>query len=148
MAIVGRPNVGKSSLLNALLGRDRAIVSPHPGTTRDTIEDALDIEGLLLRIIDTAGIRAATDAIEQEGVRRAREAIERAELLMLVFDGSTALTADDHLVLTETAGKPRVLVRNKSDLPACWAPEDLAPLAPATRRPRRLCPAGGGIGGA
>ena len=125
MAIIGRPNVGKSSLLNALLGRDRAIVSPHPGTTRDTIEDALDIEGLLLRIIDTAGIRATTDAVEQEGVRRAREAIERAELLLVVFDGSTALTVDDHLVLTATAGKPRVLVRNKSDLPACWAPETL-----------------------
>src|SRR5712691_2169918 len=124
-AIIGRPNVGKSSLLNTLLGRDRAIVSPHPGTTRDTIEDALDIEGLLLRIIDTAGLRITTDAIEQEGVRRARDAIERAELLLVVFDGSTALTVDDHLVLTATAGKPRVLVRNKSDLPTCWVPEAL-----------------------
>ena len=124
-AIIGRPNVGKSSLLNALLGRDRAIVSPHPGTTRDTIEDALDIEGLFLRIIDTAGIRATMDAIEQEGVRRAHDAIERAELLLVVFDGSTALTVDDHLVLTATAGKPRVLVRNKSDQPACWVPEAL-----------------------
>jgi len=124
-AIIGRPNVGKSSVLNALLGRDRAIVSPHPGTTRDTIEDALDIEGLLLRIIDTAGIRATTDAVEQEGVRRARDAIERAELLLVVFDGSTALTVDDHLVLTATAGKPRVLARNKSDLPTCWVPEAL-----------------------
>lgn len=124
-AIIGRPNVGKSSVLNALLGRDRAIVSPHPGTTRDTIEDALDIEGLLLRIIDTAGIRTTTDTIEQEGVRRARAAIERAELLLVVFDGSMALTVDDHLVLTATAGKPRVLVRNKSDLPTYWAPEAL-----------------------
>ncbi len=119
-AIVGRPNVGKSSVLNTLLGRDRAIVSPYPGTTRDTIEDALDIKGVLLRIIDTAGIRVTVDAIEQEGVRRAREAIERAEFLLLVFDGSTALTADDHLVLAETVGKPRVLVRNKCDLPVCW----------------------------
>jgi tRNA modification GTPase len=124
-AIIGRPNVGKSSLLNALLGRDRAIVSPHPGTTRDTIEDTLDIEGVLLRITDTAGIRATTDAIEQEGVRRAREAIERAELLLLVFDRSMALTADDHLVLAETVGKSRVLVRNKCDLPVGWTPEAL-----------------------
>jgi len=124
-AIIGRPNVGKSSVLNALLGRDRAIVSPHPGTTRDTIEDALDIEGVLLRIIDTAGIRVATDAIEQEGVRRARQAIERAELLLLVFDGSMGLTVNDHLVLVETVGKPRVLVRNKCDLPVCWTPEAL-----------------------
>src|SRR2546430_3362739 len=124
-AIVGRPNVGKSSVLNALLGRDRAIVSPHPGTTRDTIEDALDIEGVLLRIIDTAGIRTTVDTIEQEGVRRAREAIERAELLLLVFDGSTALTADDRLVLAEAVGKPHVLVRNKCDLPVCWTPAAL-----------------------
>ena len=124
-AIIGRPNVGKSSVLNALLGRDRAIVSPQPGTTRDTIEDALDIAGVLLRIIDTAGIRATVDAIEQEGVRRARGAIERAELLLLIFDGSTALTADDHLVLAETVGKPRVLVRNKCDLPGCWLPAAL-----------------------
>ncbi len=125
-AIIGRPNVGKSSLLNALLGRDRAIVSPHPGTTRDTIEDALDIDGILVRIIDTAGLRVSTDAIEQEGVRRAREAMARAELLLVVFDGSTALTADDHLVLAETAGKPCVLVRNKGDLPAAWTQGDLA----------------------
>jgi tRNA modification GTPase len=125
IAIVGRPNVGKSSVLNALLGRDRAIVSPHPGTTRDTIEDALDIEGILLRIIDTAGIRTTVDAIEQEGVRRAREAIVRAELLLLVFDGSTALTADDHLVLAESVDKPCVLVRNKCDLPVCWTPAAL-----------------------
>jgi tRNA modification GTPase len=124
-AIVGRPNVGKSSVLNALLGRDRAIVSPHPGTTRDTIEDALDIAGVLLRIIDTAGIRATVDTIEQEGVRRAREAIERAELLLLVFDGSTPLTADDYLVLAETVGKQRVLIRNKCDLPGCWTPAAL-----------------------
>jgi tRNA modification GTPase len=124
-AIVGRPNVGKSSVLNALLGRDRAIVSPHPGTTRDTIEDALDLGGVLLRIIDTAGIRATVDALEQEGVRRAREALERAEFLLLVFDGSTALTVDDHLVLAETVGKPRVLVRNKCDLPVCWTPAAL-----------------------
>jgi tRNA modification GTPase len=124
-AIVGRPNVGKSSVLNALLGRDRAIVSPHPGTTRDTIEDALDIAGVLLRVIDTAGIRATVDPLEQEGVRRAREAIARAECLLLVFDGSTPLTADDYLVLAETVAKPRVLIRNKCDLSSCWTPAAL-----------------------
>lgn len=132
VAIVGRPNVGKSSLLNALLGRDRAIVSPHPGTTRDTIEDALDIQGVLVRIIDTAGMRTATDAIEQEGVRRAREAVQQAELLIVVLDGTTALTAEDVLVLTDTAHKPRLLVRNKCDLPAQWSLQDLAPLVPET----------------
>lgn len=132
VAIIGRPNVGKSSLLNALLGRDRAIVSPHPGTTRDTIEDALDIQGVLVRIIDTAGMRTATDVVEQEGVRRARDAVQRAELLIVVLDGNTALAAEDVLVLTDTAHKPRLLVRNKCDLPAQWSLEDLALMAPET----------------
>lgn len=126
VAVVGRPNVGKSSLLNALLGRDRAIVSPQPGTTRDTIEEELSINGVLVRLTDTAGLHTATDLIEQEGMRRARTAVERAELLIVVLDGSTALTADDLLVLAETAEAPRLLVRNKCDLPASWAAADLA----------------------
>ena len=124
-AIIGRPNAGKSSLLNALLGRDRAIVSPQPGTTRDTIEAELDLDGVLLRIIDTAGIRSTEDVIEQEGVRRAREVVERAELLIVVLDGSAALLPDDRVLLTETAAKPRVLVRNKCDLPWRWCEADL-----------------------
>ena len=109
VAVVGRPNVGKSSLLNALLGRDRAIVSPLPGTTRDTIEEELSIDGVLVRLTDTAGLHTAADMIEQEGMRRARTAVERAELLIVVLDGSTALTADDLLVLAETAEAPRLL---------------------------------------
>lgn len=121
IAIVGRPNVGKSSLLNALVGRDRAMVSPQPGTTRDTVEAELNLNGLLLRVIDTAGIRTTHDAIEQEGVRRARDVVARAELLVVVFDGSMALTADDYQLLTETAAKLRVLVQNKSDLQPCWS---------------------------
>jgi tRNA modification GTPase len=133
VAIVGRPNVGKSSLLNILLGRDRAIVSPHPGTTRDTIEEALEIQGLLVRVIDTAGMRLATDVLEQEGVHRARQAVERAELLLVVLDGSTALTAEDALVLDATGHKPRLLVRNKCDMPACWSIVDLQHLTPVSR---------------
>ena len=129
MAIVGRPNVGKSSLLNALLGRERAIVSPDPGTTRDTIEAALDLHGLLLRIVDTAGIRTSADAIEQEGVRRAREMVEQADLLLVVLDGTTALTADDRGLLAATATKPRLLVRNKCDLPCHWSPQELEHIA-------------------
>lgn len=120
-AIVGRPNVGKSSLLNALSGCDRAIVSPHPGTTRDTIEVALEMGGLLLNVVDTAGIRGAVEAIEAEGVRRARRAVETAELLIVVFDGSSDLSDDDHEVLAATSGKPRVLVQNKGDLPCKWS---------------------------
>lgn len=126
VAVVGRPNVGKSSLLNALLGRDRAIVSPQPGTTRDTIEEELSIDGVLVRLTDTAGLHTATDLIEQEGMRRARTVVERAELLIVVLDGSTALTADDLLVLAETTEAPRLLVRNKCDLPMSWTTADLA----------------------
>jgi tRNA modification GTPase len=124
-AIVGRPNVGKSSLLNALTGRDRAIVSPQPGTTRDTIEVSLDVDGLLLRIIDTAGIHASPDLVEQEGMRRARQVMDEAELVIVVLDGSDALTDDDRALLTETAARLCILVRNKSDLPARWSAAQL-----------------------
>jgi tRNA modification GTPase len=125
-AVLGRPNVGKSSLLNALTGCDRAIVSPHPGTTRDTVEAALQVGGLLLRVVDTAGIRMTADAVEWEGVRRARKVAEEAELLLVVLDRSEDLTEDDRMLLAETAGKPRILVCNKCDLPARWSPEKLA----------------------
>lgn len=120
-AIVGRPNVGKSSLLNALVGRERAIVSPRPGTTRDTIEAELALDGLLLRVIDTAGIHTTHDDVEREGVRRARDVVAQAELLVVVFDGSMALTPDDDALLMATAAKPRVLVQNKCDLQPCWS---------------------------
>ena len=130
VAVVGRPNVGKSSLLNAMLGRDRAIVSPQPGTTRDTIEEELNIGGVLVRLTDTAGLHSATDLIEQEGMRRARTVVERAELLIVLLDGSVALTADDHLVLAETAYSPRLVVRNKCDLPPSWTASDLTESGP------------------
>ncbi|MDE0207089.1 MAG: tRNA uridine-5-carboxymethylaminomethyl(34) synthesis GTPase MnmE [Candidatus Tectomicrobia bacterium] len=125
VAVVGRPNVGKSSLLNAMLGRDRAIVSPQPGTTRDTIEEELTVGGVLVRLTDTAGLHGAADVIEQEGMRRARSAVERAELLIVVLDGSVALTAEDRMVLAETADAPRLVVRNKCDLPPSWSAADL-----------------------
>jgi tRNA modification GTPase len=125
IAIIGRPNVGKSSLLNALLGRDRAIVSAIPGTTRDTIEAALDIDGLLLRIVDTAGIRVTSEALEQEGVQRARAAMSQADMLLVVLDGSALLTADDYALLMETAAFRRIVVQNKCDLPARWSTDDL-----------------------
>ncbi len=116
-AIVGRPNAGKSSLLNQLLGRDRAIVSPQPGTTRDTIEETANIRGLPVVFVDTAGLREARDEIEAEGVRRSRQSIEHADLILQVLDGSAPLTAADEAFLTEFAGKRRILIRNKSDLP-------------------------------
>jgi len=116
-AIIGRPNVGKSSLLNQLLGRDRAIVSPIPGTTRDTIEETANIRGLPVVFVDTAGLRESTDTVEMEGVRRSRQTFESAELILHVLDGAEPLTTADQNYLAEFAGKKRILIGNKSDLP-------------------------------
>jgi tRNA modification GTPase len=128
-AIVGRPNSGKSSLLNQLLGRDRAIVSPIPGTTRDTIEETANVRGLPVVFIDTAGLREARDEIEIEGIRRSRESLARAELILHVLDVNQPITAEDENYLTEFAGKKRILVRNKMDLPIrCELPSGLAPV--------------------
>jgi len=116
-AIIGRPNAGKSSLLNQLLGHDRAIVSPIPGTTRDTIEETANIRGLPVVFVDTAGLREAGDEIEIEGIRRSRESLRKAEFILHVFDMSEPLTDADRSYLAEFAGKKRILVRNKLDLP-------------------------------
>jgi tRNA modification GTPase len=116
-AIVGRPNAGKSSLLNQLLGHDRAIVSPIPGTTRDTIEETANIRGLPVVFIDTAGLREARDEIEAEGIRRSRESLAKAELILHVLDAGELLTVADEIYLAEFASKKRILVRNKTDLP-------------------------------
>lgn len=116
-AIVGRPNVGKSSLLNQLLGQERAIVSPIPGTTRDTIEETANVRGLPVVFIDTAGLREAGDAIEQEGIRRSHESVARAELILHVLDGSETMTDEDRRYLGEFAGKKRIVIRNKMDQP-------------------------------
>ena len=116
-AIIGRPNAGKSSLLNQLLGHDRAIVSAIPGTTRDTIAETANIRGLPVVFIDTAGLREARDEIEVEGVRRSRQTLQQAELILHVLDVSEVLTDADEAYFTEFAGKKRILVRNKMDLP-------------------------------
>jgi len=117
-AILGRPNVGKSSLLNALLGYDRAIVTDVAGTTRDTVEEKAVVGGVLLRLIDTAGIRDAGDAVERIGVERAMDAASRAELALLVLDGSQPLTDEDEAAIAAAGGSRRLLVLvNKSDLP-------------------------------
>jgi tRNA modification GTPase len=116
-AIIGRPNAGKSSLLNQLLGRDRAIVSPIPGTTRDTIEETANIRGLPVVLVDTAGLREAGDELELEGIRRSRQTLRQAEFVLHVFDVSGPLTQADANYLAEFAAKKRILVRNKIDLP-------------------------------
>lgn len=117
-AIIGRPNAGKSSLLNELLGHDRAIVSPIPGTTRDTIEETANIRGLPIVFIDTAGLREGTDEIEIEGIKRSRTSLERAELILHVLDNSEPLTESDATYLQEFSKKKRIIVRNKVDLPS------------------------------
>ena len=113
--ILGRPNVGKSSLLNALLGEARAIVTELPGTTRDTIEENLVIDGVPIRIVDTAGVREVDDVVEAEGVRRAREKCLTADVVLLVVDGSKPLTPDDDLALAACQDRNVILVVNKSD---------------------------------
>jgi tRNA modification GTPase len=117
VVIAGRPNVGKSSLLNRLLGEKRAIVTPIPGTTRDFIEEALDIGGIPVRLTDTAGIRPPEDAIEQEGVDLLWERLETADAVLVLLDGSSDLTDEDRELLAKMQAKPMIPVINKSDLP-------------------------------
>lgn len=116
--LLGKPNVGKSSLLNALLGYDRAIVTAVAGTTRDTVAETVRLNGLLLRLTDTAGIRTADDEVERQGVERSLAAAREAELALLVLDGSAPLTAEDERVAAAALAAPKhITVLNKSDLP-------------------------------
>lgn len=115
-AIVGRPNVGKSSLLNALLNFDRAIVAEVPGTTRDIIEEAVNVRGIALNIMDTAGIRSHGDVVELEGIRRTKAALAGADLVLAVFDGSMELTGEDLETVEAVKGKKIIPVVNKRDL--------------------------------
>jgi len=115
-ALLGRPNAGKSSLLNALVGYDRSIVTETAGTTRDTVEESALLGGVRLRLVDTAGVRETEDAIEREGVERSISAAEQADLLVCVFDGSRAWSDEDARVLNAARGKCAVALVNKSDL--------------------------------
>ena len=117
MTILGKPNVGKSSLFNRLLASERAIVTDIPGTTRDILTEGIDLDGIPLRLADTAGVRPTIDKIENIGVSRSLEALAESDITMVVLDGSQPLDSDDAYVLQKTAGLPRVIVLNKSDLP-------------------------------
>lgn len=114
--IAGRPNVGKSSLLNALLRETRAIVTEIPGTTRDIIEELLNIRGIPLRLIDTAGLRETEDIVEKIGVEKTRESLESADLVLLVVDASTGMTEEDREILQSFTGKKTLVIINKIDL--------------------------------
>ncbi|MGE5444713.1 MAG: tRNA uridine-5-carboxymethylaminomethyl(34) synthesis GTPase MnmE [Ignavibacteriales bacterium] len=169
-AILGKPNVGKSSLLNQLIMKERAIVSPYPGTTRDFIEETIDINGIPLRLVDTAGLRATADEVERLGVEFAKKKAEEAELIIAVVDGSTELDRDDFEVLNRVresiapqddskhvgAGfkpaptlnqntKKGILVINKSDLPQKLSEEYLAGTVPEERIVRTSAKLGSGM---
>ncbi len=125
VAILGKPNVGKSSLFNMLVGSGRAIVTEVPGTTRDMLTEQVDLEGVRVTLVDTAGIRETNDIVEHEGVTRSVSAGGVADLVLVVLDRSQRLDAMDAEVLSLTKGARRLLVINKSDLAPRWAPEDL-----------------------
>lgn len=116
VALVGRPNVGKSSLLNALIGTDRAIVTDLPGTTRDTLDEETSFFGVPVRLVDTAGIRDSGDLVERIGIDRAKAALDRADVVVLLLDGTQALTEDDADLMSLTEGKNRLILRSKGDL--------------------------------
>jgi tRNA modification GTPase len=125
VVIAGRPNVGKSRLLNALAGYHRAIVHPTPGTTRDVVTVKTAFDGWPIELADTAGFRATTDAVEQSGIDRALRQTETADLVLKVLDRSEPLHEDDHLLINRAI--PSLLVANKADLPVAWDVRDLDP---------------------
>ena len=128
-AIVGRPNAGKSSLLNALLQEERAIVTDIPGTTRDTIEESIKIGGVPLILMDTAGIRETENKIERIGIERAKKSMEKADLIMAVIDGSRPLSEEDRALLTSLRGRKALVILNKYDLPQEIETADVKALA-------------------
>lgn len=151
VAIVGKPNVGKSSLLNLLLKKERAIVTDIPGTTRDVIEEALEIGGIKFVFSDTAGIRAATDLVEQEGIRRSESALQRAAILLLLVDNSRHLQKEDweirQVVLREAAASKKqvLLIRNKVDLPAASPKDEMVSFARGMRSVELSCTTGANL---
>jgi tRNA modification GTPase len=134
LVIVGKPNVGKSSLLNRLLREERALVTPVPGTTRDTIEETLLIRGIPFRLIDTAGIHCSADEVEQAGMARTRRKIEDGQLLLFMVDRSEPLDDRDRRLYEEIKDRPHWVLLNKTDLPAALGAEDLSAVFPGTFR--------------
>ena len=132
VVIAGRPNVGKSSLFNVLLGHARAIVTETAGTTRDLVTETCDVQGLRVTLVDTAGIRETGDPIELEGVSRGTRARDVADVIVVVLDGSEPLMPDDQRLLDESANRVRVVVANKNDRPAVWQRHDAMRVSAST----------------
>jgi tRNA modification GTPase len=137
VAIAGRPNVGKSSLFNSLVERERAIVTDIPGTTRDTLSEGVDLEGIPVILTDTAGLRETTDNIETLGIERTRRAMSDSDLVLVVLDGSNGVGPSDRELIDQTANTRRLVVMNKSDLPGFSVPagcvEELRPINVSAR---------------
>jgi len=133
VVIVGRPNVGKSSLLNQLLGEERAIVTPIPGTTRDFVSEIIDLEGVPARLIDTAGIRPISDPVEKAGVEKARRLMVEADLILVLFDAATPLTPEDLELIAFLREKKPLVVLNKTDLPVKLQVETLQTAFPQAK---------------
>jgi tRNA modification GTPase len=125
VAIIGKPNVGKSSLMNLFLGEHRSIVTDIPGTTRDTIEEQISLRGIPIRLTDTAGIRESKDVVESLGIDRSRDAFNKADLVLLLLDSSRPLSEEDIALMEAAEGRPCIAVLNKTDLPACLSEDDV-----------------------
>ena len=143
VAIAGKPNVGKSSVFNMLVGSERAIVTAVPGTTRDMVSEVADIAGLPVTLVDTAGITKTEDPVEREGVFRAERAVDVADLVLLILDRSRPLDEEDARLLHLTSRRPRLVAANKIDLPAAW---DTADVAVGDESISCICAAAGDLG--
>src|ERR1700720_2490182 len=139
LAIVGRPNVGKSSLFNRLVERERAIVTAQPGTTRDLVSETVAIGGIPVELVDTAGIRRALDEAESIGIKKSMEALADADLVLVVIDKTQPLTGEDEELLRQVEARPAIVVENKSDLPSTR--RDSPPRLSRRAEPGRLSPA-------
>src|ERR1039458_7052332 len=138
LAIIGRPNVGKSSLFNRLVERERAIVTATPGTTRDLVSETVAIGGIPVELVDTAGIRRALDEAESIGIKKSMEALADADLVLVVMDRTQALSEEDRELLTQVEGRPAIVVENKSDLASSWGDGRLAGPNPDRVLPQRI----------
>ena len=149
-AIVGKPNVGKSSLMNVLLREDRSIVTDVPGTTRDTIEEQISLRGIAIRFVDTAGIRSSADKVESIGIERSKDAFNRAELLLLVLDSSAGISAEDMELIEMAKDRPVIVILNKDDLPAAGSSgptieDEICSILPGVRIVRLSAKTGEGL---